>query len=446
MNEKKVVARKLLAICIPIILSNIISQLQMLIDRIFLGRLDISAMSAASNASTPIWTTMSALFSLAVGANILISQSIGAGEKEKARAMMASLFKYANILALITMVIWAFFPRQIFSLMGVAPEIMDDAVSYARYFSPVLLLMGVASAIMTMLQVSEMTGMLVWYGIVRSAINIVLDYGLIFGNFGLPRMEVAGAAIATTIAELIGDIIVLVYVIYNKKLWIKPSMKKIFTAKFKPYIQSVLMGLPTAMEDFAWNIGNLFLIVMLNKISATAAGVYSIVFGMELLPICIVASISNGVLTLSGQETGKKNDEGIRDITKIAFTWCVGLAIFILVMFVSFPQLITSWFTTDQSVIEASATYLLIVAIDLFPKSANIIIGSGIKGHGDTKWMLGTQIFGTCFVIGGSAFLVLVLHQGIAALFCLVVCDEAIRSTINFWKLRQITKHQEMTA
>ena len=223
-------------------------------------------------------------------------------------------------------------------------------------------------------------------------------------------------------------------------------MKKIFTAKFKPYIQSVLMGLPTAMEDFAWNIGNLFLIVMLNKISATAAGVYSIVFGMELLPICIVASISNGVLTLSGQETGKKNDEGIRDITKIAFTWCVGLAIFILVMFVSFPQLITSWFTTDQSVIEASATYLLIVAIDLFPKSANIIIGSGIKGHGDTKWMLGTQIFGTCFVIGGSAFLVLVLHQGIAALFCLVVCDEAIRSTINFWKLRQITKHQEMTA
>ena len=77
-NYKKYL-RKLLIIAVPIILSNLISQLQMLIDRIFLGRADNLYMSALSNVTAPMWATMSFCFSLAAGASILISQSVGAG-------------------------------------------------------------------------------------------------------------------------------------------------------------------------------------------------------------------------------------------------------------------------------------------------------------------------------------------------------------------------------
>ena len=74
---------KLLQIAIPIILSNLISQIQMLIDRIFLGRLDPLNMSALSNVSTPMWTSMSFCFSISIGAAILISQNVGADNEEK---------------------------------------------------------------------------------------------------------------------------------------------------------------------------------------------------------------------------------------------------------------------------------------------------------------------------------------------------------------------------
>ncbi len=441
-SEKLIIQKKLLAIAIPLILSNLVSQLQMLIDRMFLGRLDITRMSAVSNASSPIWTTMNVIFSLSVGSAILISQAIGAGDDKRAKELTASLFKYANVPAALLFLFWTILPRQVFTLMGASSDIIDMCVSYSRFYAPVFLFVGIGSAVSTLLQVSEKTQIMVVYGVSRSLINVVLDYIMIFGHFGFPRMEVAGAALATTIAELAGDLIVLVYVIYNKGLKLKPSLSSIISAKLDPYITSIKMGLPTACEDFAWNLGSLYLIVMLNQISATASGIYAIVFGMELIPVCVIACMGSATLTLAGQETGRKNHKGVGTVVSVALVFSFILSAFMLGMFLIFPGTITGWFTTDAGIINKARLYLLIVGIDLFPKSMNIVVGSGIKGHGNTKWMLGTQIFGTFFVIGVSSLLVLGLHRGIASLFCLVVADETLRSAINIWKLKKITEQQ----
>ena len=83
--------RRLLQIAVPIMLSNLISNIQMLIDRIFLGRLDVLYVSAVGNATAPIWTTMSIVYSLAMGASILISQAVGEGKIEQAKEYAASL-------------------------------------------------------------------------------------------------------------------------------------------------------------------------------------------------------------------------------------------------------------------------------------------------------------------------------------------------------------------
>ena len=89
---------KILKIFIPIMLSNVISQIQMLIDRIFLGRMDVLFMSAVGNATAPVWTTLSFVFSLSMGASILISQKVGSKEVEAGKEFAASLVKYHNVI------------------------------------------------------------------------------------------------------------------------------------------------------------------------------------------------------------------------------------------------------------------------------------------------------------------------------------------------------------
>ena len=82
--------------------------------------------------------------------------------------------------------------------------------------------------------------------------------------------------------------------------------------------------------------------------------------------------------------------------------------------------------------------YIILVAANLFGKSGNIIIGNGIRGYGDTKWMLFTQIMGTAGVIGLSSLCVFVFKLGMLGVFIAVLCDEALRALINFVRFLRI--------
>ena len=167
---------------------------------------------------------------------------------------------------------------------------------------------------------------------------------------------------------------------------------------YHPFFKGLKLGIPAAAEDFAWNFGNIMLIRILNSISATAAGVYTIVFGIEVIPVCVFAALGQATLTLAGRETGKGDLQQMRKIVITSFLWSMELATFFLVLFMAIPKPIMSMFTQDQTIIASAAIYLAIVSINLYPKSGNIIIGSGIRGYGNTKWMLGTQLFGTVFI------------------------------------------------
>lgn len=429
--------KKILNIAIPIVLSNLISQIEMLVDRMFVGKLDITCMSAVGNATTPIWTTMSAVFSLTTGAAILLSQKYGAGKKDEAKDIMASVLKFNNVLGVALFLFWLLCPQIVFKIMGVDESIVGMSITYAKVYSPIFILTGIGASITALLQVSQRTSIMIAYGVSRSLINIVLDYGMIFGHFGFSAMGVKGAALATVIAEFIGDLIVLIYVLRSKELWLRPKFKQILVAKFKPYVHTVKLGLPSALEDFAWNFGNLFIIAMLNKISIEAAGIHSIVFGIECVAVAIIASVGNATLTLTGYETGKENKKGVWDVVVQSFLISAVISAVTLALFLVLPTQILSCFTKDAAIIAAAPIFLTIVGIDLFPKSGNIIFGSGIKGCGEPSWMLKTQIFGTVFIVGFSSLLVIVLHKGIIELFCLVVADEAIRFAMNFVKFKK---------
>ncbi|MBR5400755.1 MAG: MATE family efflux transporter [Treponema sp.] len=430
---------KLVKIFVPIMLSNIIAQVQMFIDRIFLGRMNILYMSAVGNVTAPIWTTMSFVMSLAIGASILISQSVGEKDLEKAKDYAASLIKFSNVLPVLLFFFWMFFSPLVFRLMGVSPTVMDFCVKYTRCYSPVFLIVGLYASYGVVFQTSNYTKPLVTYGIIRSVLNIFLDYVLIFGKFGFPRLEVAGAALGTTIAEYLGALYLLYITIAKRKdFFTSPGFKRILKAKFTPFITSVKLGIPTACEDLLWNAGNLCIIRILNTINEMAAGIYSMVFTVELLFVVVIGAIGSGTLTLTGEATGAKDHKLYRDIVKTSIKWAFMVCAAALIFVSIFPRLTLSLFTTDKEVIEMSVVFVILVAANLFGKSGNMIFGSGIRGYGDTKWMLFTQGLGTVGVVGIAALFVFVFKLGMLGVFLAVLCDEAARAIINFVRFLRI--------
>ena len=186
LNNIKRYMKRILIIAVPLMLSNVISQMQMLIDRMFLGHADSLYMSALGNATSPIWTSMSFCFSLATGASILISQSVGAGDKEKIEEYAGAVIKYNNVIPVLLFLFWTLLPEPVFRLMGVSENLMPMCVTYTRLYAPVFLIVGLGSSIMVIMQTSNYTAPEVGYGLVRSVLNIILDWIMIFGHFGCP--------------------------------------------------------------------------------------------------------------------------------------------------------------------------------------------------------------------------------------------------------------------
>lgn len=435
--------RRLLGIAVPIMLSNIIGQLQMLIDRIFLGRANDLYMSALSNATSPMWTTMSFCFALVAGASILISQRVGANDRDNIEEYAGALIKYNSIVPVVLFFFWIFMSEPVFKFMGVSDNLMPMCLSYARYYAPVFLLVGMGGALNVVLQTSNYTKPLVVYGVLRAGLNIVLDYVLIYGKLGLPALGIKGAAIGTVIAEYLGAVFITYIFLTSKKLVTRPSVKAIKTAKLTTYLASAKLGVNTALEDFAWNIGNLCLIRILNTIDESAAGIYSIIFGVEVLAVVIVGAIGSGTMTLSSEATGKKDLAQYKGVCICAYGLCMIVAIVMIILYAAVPEQIIALFTKDTSIITTCSIYLLISGINLISKSANIIIGNGIRGSGDTKWMLYTQIFGTICIICVAAFFVYICKFGIVGVFLAVLVDEAIRALINLCKYLRIVKAWE---
>lgn len=442
-DNNKEYLRRLLVIAVPILLSNLISELQMLIDRVFLGRVNSLYMSALGNVNSPMWTTMSFCFSLVVGASILISQGVGAGDTEKTEEYAAAMLKWNNIIPILLFLFWSFWAKDVFTIMGVSDNVMPLCLEYTKYFAPIFLVVGLEASSTVIMQTSNYTKPLVYYGIVRAGSNMLLDYILIFGKFGFSALGIKGAAIATTIAEYAGCFYVLFIFATSKKLTTRPKFKAVWNAKFKPFFTSAKLGINTAFEDFAWNFGNLILIKILNSINEMAAGIYSIIFGIEVIVVVIVGAIGNGTMTLTGEATGKRDVKQYIGVCEIAYGLCVSLAMVTLVICLLFPGQIIGLFTTDKDIIASSGLYLILMCLNLYGKSANIIVGNGIRGSGDTKWMLYTQIFGTIFIISMAALFVYVLKLGIKGVFLAIIVDELVRAGINLGRLLSITRKME---
>lgn len=432
--------QRLLAIALPIIMNNIIAQLQMIIDRIFLGHANDLYMSALGNVSSPVWTTMSFCNSLVMGASILISQSVGAGKREDIGEYAGAMMKYNNIIPVFLCFFWLFFPKPVFTLLGVSDSVMPLCLSYVRWYAPLFLLTGLGGSLGVVLQTSNYTRPLVVYGLFRSGLNIFLDWVLIFGKFGMLELGIEGAAIATVIAEYVGAIYISVIYFTSKKLTTRPRWNDVKRGHFRSYLHSAKLGINIALEDFAWNIGNLIMIRILNSINEYAAGIYTIVFGVEVLAVVIIGAIGSGTMTLTSEATGKRDLAQYKGTTLCAFGICVIVTVLMILGAVVFPEQILSLFTSDKAIIASSGIYLLMIGFNLFSKSGNIIVGNAIRGSGNTKWMLYTQIFGTIWIVSVAAVFVFVCKLGILGVFLAVMADEGVRALINLWKYLRIVK------
>jgi putative MATE family efflux protein len=436
------ISGRMFQIAIPIAISGLVTQAQMLIDTAFLARYTMilpggtvlsgsDILSAVGNVFFPYIVGLSFLWSITTGTVILVSQRLGAKEPANAKRFALASLKFNMLLSLLVYIFWLLFAENVFTLLGVRQPILDLCLVYTRFISLELFYLGISTTVGAIFQGMGLTRPEMFVGILRSLLHVAFDYLLIFGHFGFPEMGVAGAGLASSLSGLIAACILLAVFFRMKNLPFKPGLKETLTASFNDYRTVLRVGLPVGVEDMLWNSGNLVLAYLLNILNQEAVGIYRLVYQIEVTPIFFYIGIARAVTTLVGNKTGARDLTSARHVGLIGSLFTAACCCLFSFSFLAFPKSILAIFTADPVLIEKSVPLLMITAITMIPRSVNIISGHAIRGYGDTLWMLATQIFGVIFIVSLTYVLMFPAGLGMVGMFLSMFADETLRGIIN---------------
>lgn len=263
---------------------------------------------------------------------------------------------------------------------------------------------------------------------------------MIFGHLGFPALGIPGAAWATVISNLISSSITVFFVLFSPRMPVRLRFALPLSQTMLHYRTVLRLGIPSGVEYALWNMGNMVLVSYLNRLDPMYAGIYTLVFSIESVPLLIYMGLANAGLTLVGQQTGARSPRQARQTGWICLTFSFSVCLVTAVVFHLFPEELLGLFTNDRDTVTLSAPYLLYVSWMLFPKAVNNVIGLCIRGTGDTRWMLYTQIFGTAFMILGGYWFILLSGLGLSGIFLTLFLDELLRSAANLFRFFRCTR------
>jgi putative MATE family efflux protein len=367
-----------------------------------------------------------------MGATIIIAHALGANDIERAKRYSEVSFFYNTIISIILFVYLYNFSPAILKLLGMPAEVYSYASDYMVTLSYSFLLMGIEYSVTSTLQGMGITRYIMYAGIIRTAINVILASVLIYGYLGFPEMGIHGAALATTISNYSAVVYFVLVLLLNKKLTFRISLKGIFKPEWKIQKDNIVIGLPSGLESMLWSFGQIAIISIVNHLDAYSSGLYIMVSRLQAFTFFIYIGIARATMILVGQKMGANKPEEAVNIGMISIRYGLLLCIIISALFITIPDKILSIFTSENHLINRAADLMYIAAITIFPVSVNVIAGNAIRGMKDTKWMLYTQIMGTTFTISVSALMIFVFHLNLLGIFLTILFDESFRACLNF--------------
>ncbi|WP_308528996.1 MATE family efflux transporter [uncultured Oscillibacter sp.] len=379
---------KLLAgMAIPMMISMLVQAFYNVVDSIFVAQLSEDALNAVSLAF-PLQNLMIAFGTgTAVGINALLSRSLG----EKNQEMVDKAANTGIFLALCNFVVFAligvFFSRTFFEMQAGGEQIIVDyGVDYAS------ICLGLSIGIFSqfcferLLQSTGRTTLAMVTQLTGALINIVMDPILIFGYFGFPRLEVAGAAIATVLGQIVAACFaIFMNLKFNRDVHIRPREIRWNGAIAREIYR---VGFPTIVMQ---SIGSVMVFGM-NKIlfgfTKTATAVFGAYFKLQSFIFMPVFGLNNGMVPIVAYNFGAARMDRVKRTVKLAVCTAVAIMAVGLAIFQLAPEVLLSFFDASAEMDSIGSVALRIISISFLFAGFCIIAGSVCQAIGNPFYSL----------------------------------------------------------
>jgi putative MATE family efflux protein len=395
--------KTILAVALPMMVSGFIQSIVLLTDASFIARYSTEAFDAVGNGGLLYVTMYMTLLGMGDGAQIIIARRIGEERSDAiGRIFGTSLLTHFLLAIILFAVLYWIMPG---AVLGYSKnqEIASLQGDYVQIRSFALFFAMITISIQALFLAKGKTWVVLMASIITALSNVVLDYGMIFGELGFPEMGLKGAAWASTIADGMGMLFLVIYLIFSEERRIY-KLFEYFSFNFKSMIELLKVGSPLMLQGFSalatWTLFFTWL-EQKGQFDLTVSQNIRSIYFLAFVPIWGFAGTTK---TYISQYIGAKEFDKIPIIQRKIQVMTV---LFLLVTFhgaLFYPEAMIRMINPEEIYVQKSAEILRLITLSILVFGFSSVYFQTIHGSGNTLHSMAIEF--TCvFIYSCSSYL-----------------------------------------
>ena len=403
-----------------LVFQNVITLSVNLADNIMLGAYSEASLSGVTAVNQIQFIFQQMLGAVGEGIVMLGSQYWGQKNPAAVKKVSAIAMRFALGIAVLLFTVVSLFPYQVLGLFTNEQAIVSEGVSYLRIIRFTYLFFAMTMILLATMRTVQVAKIAFWLSVSTLIINCCINYVLIYGRFGAPRMGAAGAAVGTLVARIVELGIVLWFVLKkDTRLHIRiADYLRIDMLLLKDYVR---ITIPMFVVSSLWGFNTALQTLILGRMTARAIAANSVASNLFLMVKSMAVGASATASVLIGKAVGEGDVAIVKAYAKrlqVMFA-CIGLFSGVLLFFLRVPVL--SLYDISEETRQMANTFLLILCVVCATMSYQMPTNTGIiRGGGDSAYVVKLDLISIWGIVIPLSFIMAFIVQAPPAV--VVIC------------------------
>lgn len=400
--------RATLVLAWPLVIAQVASILLFTTDVVMMGWLGPSYLAAGSLATSLLHPTFLGGLGVITATAPMIAQAIGAREGRSVRRTVRQGFWAALLLSVLIMPI-LFNAHRIFTALNQVPEIVALAQTYLNYAVGMVLPGLMFVALRSLMQAKGSSMIILLITIAGVGVNALGNYALMFGNFGMPRLELVGAGISTSIVNWIMFFLALAYVVRHRRFRRYHILVRLWKPDWQRFRDLFRIGTPIGLT-LAAEVGMFGVaVIMMGWLGTNEVAAHAVALQCAAITFMVPLGLSQATVVRVGLSFGARNPDGVHKAAWTSMALAMAFMSVTCAFYVLVPEFFVGLFLDPQRAGNAiplalAASYLVVAGLFQLVDGAQVIMAASLRGMSDTRTPMIFAVIGYWIVGMGTSY------------------------------------------
>ena len=397
------------------------------IDIMMVGGLGAEAIAAVGLTNQPKFVLLAMIFSLNVGVTAIVARRKGAEDFKGANNCLKQSIILSFIISLIMAISGYIFANEIMLFAGAGEDVINDSVAYYKILMVSIVFTSLSLTINAAQRGVGNTKISMRTNVVANIVNLIFNYFLINGVWIFPRLEVRGAAIATTLGSIVGFLMSVFSVYYNTRIL---DLRGKGNWKFDKATMKAFLSISgsSVVEQVFMRIGFFSFAIIVAALGTIAFATHQICMNVINLSFCFGDGLSAAAASLVGQNLGAKRPDKAKIYGKTGQRMAFIISTVLFFVFILARKQIIMLFNSEEHIVSLGGMIMIIIAFTTHAQTSQTVYNGCLRGAGDTKFVALISFISIALIRPGLAWILCFpANLGLKGAWIALFADQTMR-------------------